>query len=106
MIKGLRLTGTKSNGYKLVFKTKARKEWDKLPPAIRELFSSKLKRLRTTPRVPANRLSGMKDCYKIKLRSIGYRLVYQVIDDQLIICVISIGKRERNRAYNAAKNRL
>ncbi|MDO5667746.1 MAG: hypothetical protein Q4G44_07995 [Alcaligenaceae bacterium] len=27
------------------------------------------------------RLSGMPDCYKIKLRSVGYRLIYQVNDN-------------------------
>ncbi|VAW55316.1 mRNA interferase RelE, partial [hydrothermal vent metagenome] len=58
------------------------------------------------PHVEASRLSGMKDCYKIKLRSIGYRLVYEVRDLELIISVVAVGKRERNRVYKAAIKRV
>ena len=47
----------------------------------------------------------MKDCYKIKLRAAGYRLVYRVDDDVVYVTVISIGKRERLQAYLAAKGR-
>jgi len=50
-------------------------------------------------------LSGTKDRYKIKLRSVGYRLVYEVIDDRLVVLVIAIGKREGSAAYVAAQNR-
>ena len=48
----------------------------------------------------------MRDCYKIKLRSIGYRLVYKVNDDILFVTVISIGKRERLEAYRQALRRM
>lgn len=52
------------------------------------------------------KLRGMKDCYKIKLRNSGYRLVYQVIDERIVVKVIAVGKRERNGTYEKAKNRL
>ncbi|EEQ07264.1 Uncharacterized relE-like protein [Yersinia bercovieri ATCC 43970] len=48
----------------------------------------------------------MKNCYKIKLRSSGFRLVYEVIDDILIIAVVAVGKRERNEVYQLASDRL
>jgi mRNA interferase RelE/StbE len=48
----------------------------------------------------------MPDCYKIKLRSSGYRLVYQVIDERVVVIVIAVGKRERSDVYDAAKSRL
>jgi mRNA interferase RelE/StbE len=38
----------------------------------------------------------MADCCKIKLRGQGYRLVYQVRDNELVIVVIAVGKRDRN----------
>jgi mRNA interferase RelE/StbE len=57
------------------------------------------------PRVPASRLSGHPDRYKIKLRSAGYRLVYEVRDGELIVVVIAVGKRERNAVYRAAAGR-
>ncbi|MCZ6083962.1 type II toxin-antitoxin system RelE/ParE family toxin [Escherichia coli] len=50
--------------------------------------------------------AGIKDCYKIKLRASGLRLVYQVIDEQLIIAVVAVGKRERSDVYNLASERM
>jgi mRNA interferase RelE/StbE len=92
--------------YKLVFKRDAEKEWRKLDEAIREQFKKKLKERVINPRVESSRLSGMEDCYKIKLRSPGYRLVYQVRDLELIVSVVAVGKRERNQVYKAAIKRI
>ncbi len=92
--------------YNLVFLDDAWKEWNKLDSSIRNQFQKKLKERLKSPHVPKDRLSGMKDCYKIKLLKAGYRLVYQVIDDKVKVSVICIGKREGNAAYNNAKNRL
>ena len=92
--------------YRLVFKAAAKKEWDKLGSTVREQFKSKLRDRLRDPRVETSRLSGMKDCYKIKLRSMGYRLVYQVRDNELIVSVVAVGKRERNSVYKAAIKRI
>ena len=43
---------------------------------------------------------------KIKLKSVGYRLVYQVEDEVLIVLVIAVGKREQSKVYKAAARRL
>jgi mRNA interferase RelE/StbE len=50
-------------------------------------------------------LSGQKDRYKIKLRSVGYRLVYEVRDEKLIVVVAAVGKRNRNEVYKTAVKR-
>ena len=92
--------------YRLVFKIEAKKEWDKLDSGIREQFKKKLKERLKTPRVESARLSGMQDCYKIKLRSAGYRLVYQVRDHELVVSIVAVGKRERNAVYKAAIKRV
>jgi mRNA interferase RelE/StbE len=92
--------------YKLLFKTDALKEWKSLDNSIRKLFLKKLKERLINPRVESSRLSGMKDCYKIKLRSSGYRLVYEVRDSQLVVSVVAVGKRERNLVYKAAIKRI
>jgi mRNA interferase RelE/StbE len=39
-----------------------------------------LERRLQEPRVPSARLRDLPGCYKIKLRTVGYRLVYQVLD--------------------------
>ncbi len=55
--------------------------------------------------MPASRLSGHPDRYKIKLRSAGFRLVYEVRDKLLIVLVVAVGKRERNAVYKTAAKR-
>ena len=92
--------------YKLVFKKDAEKEWNKLNSTIRSRFSKKLKERLIEPRVESARLHHMKDCYKIKLKQSGYRLVYQVFDDRLVVSVVSIGKRNRSVVYGNAKKRV
>ncbi|MCU7920202.1 MAG: type II toxin-antitoxin system RelE/ParE family toxin [Candidatus Thiodiazotropha sp. (ex Epidulcina cf. delphinae)] len=92
--------------YRLVFKVSAKKEWDQLDATIRTQFKKKLEERIETPRVESSRLNGMQDCYKIKLRSAGYRLVYQVRDADLIVSVVAVGKRERNAVYKAAVRRI
>jgi len=57
------------------------------------------------PHVPSAKLSGSEDRYKIKLRSFGYRLVYEVRDNELIVIVIAIGKRDRLAVYKIAAKR-
>ena len=66
--------------YSLEFKPSALKEWRKL--------------------------AGMPDCYKIKLKSVGYRLVYQAEDKRLVVVVVAVGKREGSLVYRAAEDHL
>jgi mRNA interferase RelE/StbE len=47
----------------------------------------------------------MPDCYKIKLRQAGYRLVYRVDDDVVFVTVIAVGKRDKSAVYAAATQR-
>ena len=91
--------------YKLVFKVDAKKEWDSLDTTVRSLFAKKLKERILQPRIESSRLSGMKDCYKIKLRRAGFRLVYPVRDQELVVSVVAVGKRERNLVYKIASKR-
>lgn len=92
--------------YEIEFLDDAFKEWKKLGPDVRKQFARKLEERLVQPRVVSARLSGMRDCYKIKLKSAGYRLVYQVEDDKLIVLVVAIGRRERNAVYKTAAGRV
>ena len=91
--------------YKIKFTPISNKEWEKIDFAIRTQFKKKLEKIIYTPRIPKNRLSGYANIYKIKLRSSGFRLVYEVKDKQIIILVLSVGKRENNKVYNDLKDR-
>ena len=91
--------------FELGFLDDALKEWARLDGPIREQFKKKLAERLVAPCVPAARLAGQKDRYKIKLRNVGYRLVYEVRDNELIVVVVAVGKRERNAVYKAAVQR-
>ena len=92
--------------YSLEFKESALKEWRKLDSSLREQFKKRLAERLEEPRVESARLSGMPDCYKIKLRSARYRLVYQVFDDRVVVVVVAVGKREHDLVYRLAKERV
>lgn len=92
--------------YKLRFHKLALDEWNKLDTTLREQFKKKLLDRLKHPRVPSAALSGMSDCYKIKLQKAGYRLIYRVEDEIIFVTVLAVGKRDKLKAYNAAQNSL
>ena len=91
--------------FELGFVDEALKEWAKLDANTRDQFKKKLAERLVTPRVLSARPSGQKDRHKIKLRNVGYRLVYEVRDRELVVVVVAVGKRERNAVYKAAARR-
>jgi mRNA interferase RelE/StbE len=91
--------------YKLKFLPTALKEWKKLENTIQIQFKKKLEERLEFPHIPNSQLSGFKNHYKIKLRASGYRLVYEVIDEEIYILVIAIGKRDKNVVYKKAQER-
>ena len=88
--------------YELAFKKSALKEWRKLGPNVRELFVNKLKERLANPHVPSAAIRGGTQLYKIKLRQLGYRLVYSVSDTTVTVTVLAVGKRNRNEVYDLA----
>ena len=92
--------------YKVKFRESALKEWNRLDKALQQQFAKKLKKFCENPHIPAAKLRGMSGCYKIKLRASGFRLVYEVIDDCLVIAVVAVGKRERGSVYQLSSERL
>ena len=80
-------------------------EWQRLDGAIRTQLKKKLAKRLQAPRVPAAKLSGQSDLYKIKLRSVGYGLVDEVRNKQTRVLVIAVGKRDRQAVYRAAAQR-
>ncbi len=92
--------------YELEFYEDALKEWKKSGVTIREQFKKKLQERLENPEIESARLSGAANRFKIKLRSSGYRLVYEVKNDTLTVLVVAVGKRERNQVYKIASKRL
>lgn len=91
--------------YSLKFLPSALKEWKKLDSPLQKQFKKKLAERLEKPRIISAKLSGFENHYKIKLKASEYRLVYEVVDSELIVYVIAVGKRERNAVYKKAKSR-
>ena len=92
--------------YSLVFLESAKKEWDDLASPIQKQLKTKLFKIIEHPHIPKNKLTGLKDYYKIKLRSSGYRLVYHAYDDRVVVQVVAIGKRDKSAIYRTAHQRI
>ncbi|RSM28390.1 type II toxin-antitoxin system mRNA interferase toxin, RelE/StbE family [Aeromonas salmonicida] len=92
--------------YVLSFDERALKEFQSLDSSIREQLKKKLKNILVNPMIEAKKLRSFKNCYKIKLQSSGYRLVYQVDEKTKEVCVVAVAKREKEAAYTNAQRRL
>ncbi|NOQ94848.1 MAG: type II toxin-antitoxin system mRNA interferase toxin, RelE/StbE family [Methylophaga sp.] len=92
--------------YRLRFDKRAYKEWIKLDSVVKNQFKKKLVERLEQPILESSKVLGADNCYKIKLKSAGYRLVYQVIDNELVVLVLAVGKHERNAVYKAALKRV
>lgn len=92
--------------YRLRFHQLALKEWQQLDATVREPVKKKLAERLVSPRVPSAALHSMPDCYKIKLHSVGYRLVYRVDDADIFVTVIAAGRRDKSKVYSTATQRL
>ena len=84
-----------------------KKDLAKLSQPIKDQLYKKLQKVQENPHIPKNRLKGeLSSCYKIKLLKAGVRLVYQVSDDQVVILLVTVGKRADNEVYEEAKQRI
>ena len=95
-------------GYK--FHPEAEKEVEKLNRSVQILFAKTLKKILKSPELGqdlGNRsnldLSGLKKIYFDHKR---YRIVYQVIEEEVIIYLIAVGKRDKMEVYRKANERI
>jgi mRNA interferase RelE/StbE len=98
---------TSKHKYKLQFVPSAWAEWQALDGSVKETLRKLLKKRLDNPHGPGGQLHGsLAGHYKIKLRKQGYRLVYGVQDDVLIVMVMAVDKREDSAVYESATARL
>ncbi|MFH4487278.1 type II toxin-antitoxin system RelE/ParE family toxin, partial [Vibrio metschnikovii] len=69
-------------------------------------FKKKLKERLENPHVPSSKLRGYDSVYKIKLRTAGYRLAYEVIDNEVVVYVLAVGKRDKDAVYKKLASRF
>ena len=93
--------------YRLRFVPSAWAEWQRLDGSVKEPLRKLLKKRLDNPHVPGAALHGaLAGHYKIKLNRQGYRLVYGVQDDVLIVMVMAVDKREDSVVYQSAMARV
>lgn len=77
--------------YRITIKRSAAKELEKIPLADRKRIVEKIRELASDPRPPGcKKLSGAE---KYRLRQGNYRILYEILDQELIITVVKIGHR-------------
>ncbi len=96
--------------YKIVLKIEADEELAKLSARERALVFKQFKKISVSPELGKSLgnkagydLSGCRKMYADKKR---IRLVYRLLDDQIVIEVIAIGKRDDMEVYRSASKRL
>ena len=92
--------------YKLTFHPKALREFKKLDNSLKEQFKKKLLERLENPKVKKDKLSGFDEVYKIKLRTAGYRLAYEVKDSEILIIVLAVGQRDNSKIYKLLADRV
>jgi mRNA interferase RelE/StbE len=92
--------------FELAFLPAALKEWHKLDKAVQMQFLKKLDKLLANPRIPSMKLRDHPDCYRVKAKRAGYRLVYHVSDQRVTITVLRAARRDKEEAYEGLIERL
>ena len=93
------------NTFELAIHPGAEKEWSKLDGSIKRRFKEKLADERLiNPRVAKDALRELPDCYKIKITTPQYRLIYHVNDHERIVTILSVATRED--VYDELRARL
>ena len=81
--------------YKIEFSIEAAKRYLKMPIKIRQQVDIKLQVITKSPYAKNNNikpLKGMNGCYRLRLGN--WRIIYEVINEKLIIHIIKIGQRK------------
>ena len=96
--------------YDYKFHPEAQKELSKLNKSIQILFTKTLKKILTSPELGIDlgnknnlNLSGLKKMYFDHKR---YRIVYQILEEEIVIHLLAIGKRDKMEVYEKAEERV
>ncbi len=78
--------------WRITFRRKAKRVMARLPADLKRRISQAIDQLAVNPHPPGSkRLVGAEDLYRIRVG--GWRIVYAVKDDQLLILVVTVAPR-------------
>jgi mRNA interferase RelE/StbE len=96
--------------YNFEFHPEAKEELKKLNNGVQLLFTKKLKQVLNAPEIEINlgnknnlKLAGFK---KVYFNNKKHRIVYETIEDKVIIYIIAVGKRDDMEVYKKADSRI
>ncbi|HQS56854.1 MAG: hypothetical protein B7Y56_02210 [Gallionellales bacterium 35-53-114] len=93
------------SNFELAIHPGAEKEWSKLDGSIKRRFKEKLATERLiNPRIAKDALRELPDCYKIKITTPQYRLIYHVNDQERILTILAVTTRDD--VYDELRARL
>jgi mRNA interferase RelE/StbE len=91
--------------YELAIHPEAEKEWAKLDGSVKRRFKDKFAKERLhQPRNTKDALRELPDCYKIKITTPQFRLIYHVNDETHVLTILSVATRDD--VYEDLKARL
>jgi mRNA interferase RelE/StbE len=91
--------------YKIEIEEKVIKEdLPKLDSKTKEIIRRKILKLKENPYLGKPLRGNLFGCYKIKVSK--YRVIYKIKNQELIIIIIAVGKRENSLIYFLAEKRL
>ena len=93
--------------YTITFHNKALSEWNSLDKGVRTRLLKILEKRQTNPHVPSAALSAeLSGCYVVRVSNTGHRAIYRVDEDEMVLKIVSVGKRADKAAYRAAILRI
>ena len=93
--------------FRIQFIKESAKDWNGLDNSVKLELKKNLQSRLQNPIVESSRLKGdLSDCYRIRAPKSGYRLIYRVENEALVILVIAVGKREDEEVYRSAARRM
>jgi mRNA interferase RelE/StbE len=79
--------------YEVRFSKTAEKQFRSLPVQVQLQLKSKIDGLSIDPKPHgAKLLKGIRDLFRIRVGD--YRIIYQVLDDELLVLIVKIGDRK------------
>ena len=79
--------------YKVVYTKQASKKFYKLPRNTKRVIKGKLEQLAVNPHAQHPNVTKLQKRIGYRLRIGNWRVIYEIIDDRLIILVLKIGSR-------------
>jgi len=92
--------------YRLKFVPDAWREWQALDGSIKQALKPPLAKRLQNPMSPAHSCTRIGGLLQDQTAQARLPLVYVVEDDELVVLVLSVGKREDNTVYLAAAKRV